>query len=43
MSFYSKTSCLKKANTVVSKFYVFNRLKISVFDKSKIYNFYIAI
>ena len=36
MSFYSKFSCLKKANTAVSKFYVFNclKLKISVFDKS---------
>ena len=34
MSFYSKFSCLKKANTAASKFYVFNRLKINVFDKS---------
>ena len=30
----SKFSCLKKANLAVSKFFVFNYLKISVFDKS---------
>ena len=35
MSFYSKFSFLKKANTVVSKFYVFNHsAKIGVVDKS---------
>ena len=44
MSFYSKYSCLKRKNkTSVSKFYVFNNLKISAFGKSQIYNFYIGI
>ena len=33
-SFYSTFSCLKKANTAISKFYVSNHLKISAFDKS---------
>ena len=34
MSFYIKSSCLKKANKAVSNFFVFNHLKINVFDKS---------
>ena len=31
---YSTFSCLKTVNTAASKFYVFNCLTISVFDKS---------
>ena len=41
MSFYSKFPCMKKANTAVSKFYVFNNLKVFLINLK--YNFYIAI
>ena len=33
MPVYSKFYCLKKNNTIVSKYYVFNHPKIVVFDK----------